>query len=58
MKKKGARLWLIHVICNIMDSLSNFVYVNEKFCNKKKFLDLFSVVLLVFPDFILPAECV
>ena len=32
---KKARLWPIHVLCNILDRISNFVYVNEKFCNKK-----------------------
>ena len=44
---KKARLWLVHVFCTILDRISNFVYVNEKFCNKKIFLDLFSVVLIV-----------
>ena len=34
------------------------VYVNEKFCDKNLLLDLFSVVLIVFPNFILPATCV
>ena len=50
MKKAG--LWPIHVFCNILDRISSFVYVNEKFCNKKNlFLDLFSVVLIEFPGF-------
>ena len=35
----------------ILDIISSFVYVNEKFCNKNLFLDLFSVVLIEFPDF-------
>ena len=34
---KKARFWLYYVIRKIMDSLSSFVYVNEKFCNKKIF---------------------
>ena len=45
MKKVG--LWPIYVFCNILDRISNFVHVNEKFCNKNLFLDLFSVVLIV-----------
>ena len=56
--KKKAIPWLIFWFCNILDRISSFVYVNEKFCNKNLFLDLFSVVLVVFPDFILPAKCV
>ena len=34
--KKG-RFWLCYVIRQILDSLSNLVYVNEKFCNKNLF---------------------
>ena len=34
---KKARFWLCYVIRKILDSLSNFVYVNEKFCNKNLF---------------------
>ena len=48
---KKVELWPIHVLCNIMDRISCFVYVNEKFCNKNLFLDLFSVVLINFPCF-------
>ena len=55
--KKKARSWLIFWFYNILDRISSFVYVNEKFCNKNLFLDLFSVMLIVFPDFI-PAKCV
>ena len=49
--KKKAGLWPIHVSCNILDKISSFVYVNEKFCNKNLFLDLISIVLLEFPGF-------
>ena len=35
----------------ILDKISRFVSVIEKFCNKNLFLDLFSVVLIDFPDF-------
>ena len=41
MKKVG--LWLINVFCNILDRISNFVHVNEKFCNKNLFFLLVSV---------------
>ena len=56
--KKEARSWLIFWFCNILDRISSFVYVNEKFCNKNLFLEWLSVALIVFLDFILPAECV
>ena len=55
--KKEARSWLIFWFYNILDRISSFVYVNGKFYNKNLFLDWFSVVLIVFPYFILPAEC-
>ena len=45
MKKVG--LWPIHVFCNILDRIFNFVHVNEKFYNKNFFLDWFSVLLIV-----------
>ena len=32
MKKAG--LWPIHVFYNILNRITSFVYVNEKFCNK------------------------
>ena len=35
----------------ILDRISSFVYVNEKFCNKNLFFDLFGVVLIEFPYF-------
>ena len=35
--RKKARVWLCYVILIILDSLSSFVYVNEKFGNKKLF---------------------
>ena len=38
--EKRATLWLIHIFCNILDNLSNFVYVNEKFCKKKNLFRL------------------
>ena len=44
---KKARSWPIFVFCNILDRISNFVHVNEKFFNKNLFFDLFSVVLIV-----------
>ena len=56
--KKEARSWLILWLCRILDRISSFVYVNEKFCTKNLFLDWFSVVLIVFLDFILSTECV
>ena len=56
--KKKARSWRTFWFCNILDRISSFVYVNENFCNKNLFLDLFSVVLIIFPDFLLPAKCV
>ena len=34
---KKARFWLCNVTHKILDNLSNFVYVNEKFCNKNLF---------------------
>ena len=34
---KKARFWLCYVVHKIFDSLSSFVYVNEKFCNKNLF---------------------
>ena len=49
MKKVG--LWPIHVLCNILDRISSFVYVNEKFLNKKHILNLFRVVLIEFLGF-------
>ena len=55
---KRAELWPIYVFCNILDRMSSFVQLNEKFCNKNLFLDLFNVVLIAFPDFILPSKCV
>ena len=56
--KKKVKSWLIFWFCNILDRISYFLYVNEKFCNKNLFLDLFSIVLIVFPNFILTAKCV
>ena len=35
--RKKARFWLCYVIRKILDSLSRFVYVNEKFFNKNLF---------------------
>ena len=34
---KKARFWLCYVIHKILHSLSSFVHVNEKFCNKNLF---------------------
>ena len=34
---KKARFCLCYVIRKILDSLSSFVYINEKFCNKNLF---------------------
>ena len=48
---KKARFWLCYVIRKILDSLSSFVYVNEKFCKKKTYFDLFNIVLEGFPIF-------
>ena len=48
---KKAGLWLFHVFCNILDRISSFILVNEKFCNKNFFLDLLSLVLIDFPHF-------
>ena len=48
--RKKARFWLYYVIRKILESLSSFVYVNEKFCNKNLF-DLLNIVLESFPRF-------
>ena len=48
---KKAESWPIHVFYNFLDRISSFIYVNEKFCNKNLFFDLFSVVLIDFPGF-------
>ena len=48
--EKMAKLWLIHVFCKILDSLSNFVYVNKKFCNKKLIQTCLILCWKVFPD--------
>ena len=34
---KKVRLWLFHVFFNILDRISSFIHVNEKFCNKNLF---------------------
>ena len=36
--RKKAEFFLCYVIHKFLDSLSSFVYVNEKFCNKNLFL--------------------
>ena len=56
MKKTG--LWPGHVFCNILDRISSFIHVNEKFCNKNLFLDLLSVVLIEFPNFTACRICI
>ena len=50
---KKAKVWLCYVIRKILDSLSSFVYVNEKFYNKKLILTCSILCWKVFPDFIL-----
>ena len=55
---KRAGLWPIHVFCNILDRISSFVYIHEKFCNKNSFLDLFILVLLEFPVFTACRICI
>ena len=35
--RKKVRFWLCYVIRKILDSLSSFVYENEKCCNKNLF---------------------
>ena len=47
---KKAKFWLCYVIHKILDSLSSFVYVNEKFVIKTYFY-LFHIVLESFPRF-------
>ena len=47
---KKAIFWLCYVIHKILDSLSNFVYVNEKFCNKNSFC-MINTVWQGFPRF-------
>ena len=32
---KKAGLWPVHAFCNILDRISSFIHVNEKFCNKR-----------------------
>ena len=56
MKKAG--LWPIYVFCNILDRISSFVHVNEKFCSKNLFLDLLSLVLIEFPVFTACRSCI
>ena len=56
MKKAG--LWPIHVFCNILDRISSFVYVNEKFCNKKLIFGLVQCSVNRVPRFLLLVECV
>ena len=34
---KKDKFWLCYIIHKILDSLSSFVFVNEKFCNKNSF---------------------
>ena len=41
---KKARLWHVHIFCNILDRISSFVHVINKFCNKNLVLDRFSLV--------------
>ena len=53
-----AGLWPIHVFCNILDRISSFVYVHQKFCNKDFFLDLFSLVLIEFLVFTSCQSCI
>ena len=40
-------MWPVHVFCNILDRIFSIIHVNEKFCNKNSFLDLFCVMLIV-----------
>ena len=49
--KKRLDYGLFMYFVKILDRISSFVHVNEKFCNKNLFLDLFSVVLIELPDF-------
>ena len=51
-------MWPVHVFCNILDRISSFILVNEKFCNKKLFLDLLSVVLIEFSNFTSSRICI
>ena len=51
-------MWPIHVLCNIMDRISSFVYVNEKFCNKKLIFGLVQCSVNRFPMFLLLVEFV
>ena len=55
---KRAGLWSIHVFYNILDRISSFVYVNEKFCNKKLILGLVQCSVNRVPRFLLLVECV
>ena len=55
---KKARLWPIHVFCNILNRTSSFVCVHEKFFNKHFFLDLFSLVLIEFLVFTTYRSCI
>ena len=48
--RKKAKFLLCYVIRKILDSLSSFVYVNEKFVIKTYF-DLFNIMLESFPGF-------
>ena len=51
-------MWPVHVFCNILDRISSFIHVNEKFCNKNLFLDLLSVVLIEFSNFTSSRICI
>ena len=55
---KKATFCLCYVIRKILDSLSSFVYVNEKFCNEKLILTYSILCWKVFPYFILPVSYV
>ena len=46
------------MFCNILDRISSFVYVHEKFCNKNLFLDLFILVLIEFLVFTTCRICI
>ena len=49
--KKKAKLWFIFWFCNILDRISNFVYVHKKFCNKKLIFGLVQFSVNSFPIF-------
>ena len=52
---KEARSYLIFLFCNILDRITSFVCVQEKFCNKKLIFGSIHLSIGKFPDLVMPA---